>query len=209
MSDPIAQAAQQLNEQKPEGIAGEIMGAMHALEEKVDHFLHPDAPAVAQSGELAGTTSQPVADTTSKSSAPLVMTAQPTLPTPADTPQPSSDAQTAGEAGNASAAQAAAASTNPSATGSQDASHPLTSGDLGRGVDSPNVAPAAAAQPATQPSVLVASMPAGTPTTGVSSPAGRIRSHLSAIRTHLSIRGFEQSAVADIHKELDAIERWL
>jgi hypothetical protein len=69
MSDPIAQAAQQIqHEDKPQGIAGEIMGAMHALEEKVEHFLHPDAPVVAQSGEPSGSTSQPVADTTAKSS---------------------------------------------------------------------------------------------------------------------------------------------
>lgn len=39
--------------------------------------------------------------------------------------------------------------------------------------------------------------------------SGNIRSSIAAIKHHLSIRGFEQSAVADIHAELDAIEKWL
>jgi hypothetical protein len=119
MSDPIAQAAQQIqHEDKPQGIAVEIMGAMHALEEKVEHFLHPDAPAVARPGESAGTISQPVADTTSKSSAPLVTTAQPTLPTSSLTPQPSSGASAGGDVPNAAGgASSAAQSTDDSAQG--------------------------------------------------------------------------------------------
>jgi hypothetical protein len=69
MSDPIAQAAQQIqHEDKPQGIAGEIVEGMHKLEAMVEHLVHPDAPAVAQSGESVGSTSQPVADTTVKSS---------------------------------------------------------------------------------------------------------------------------------------------
>jgi hypothetical protein len=101
MSDPIAQAAQQISEQQPkEGIAGEIMGAMHALEEKVEHFLHPDAPAVAQPGESAASTSQPAADTTAKSSEQRGTTAPLDGSMPSNTPHPSN---TTIESGSASA----------------------------------------------------------------------------------------------------------
>lgn len=51
-----------------EGIAAELVNEFHKLEEKVEHFLHPDAPAVAQPGEQPASTSQPAADTTAKSS---------------------------------------------------------------------------------------------------------------------------------------------
>ena len=87
------------------------------------------------------------------------------------------------------------------------------------GAEVPNVAPAAAEQPVTPPSAPPVSTPAGIVGTVASSadepapPTSGVRAviltHTAAIRHHLSIRGFEQSAVADIHAELDAIEKWL
>lgn len=49
----------------------------------------------------------------------------------------------------------------------------------------------------------------GEPKVGLHNPAAAIRGHIAAIKQHLSLRGFEQSAVADIHAELDKIEGWL
>jgi hypothetical protein len=214
MSDPIAQAAQQIqHEDKPQGIAAELVNEFHKLEEKVEHFLHPDAPAVAQPGEPQPSTqiSQEQSATQSSTGQASTESTQPTSQPGADTTAKSSEQEGTGEGeqGNASAALAAAALINPNATGSQDVSPIPTSGGPVPGGDSPNAAPAADAQPATQPSVQAVSTPAGMPTTGVSLPANGIRASLQAIRNHLRIRGFEQSAVADIHKELEAIERWL
>jgi hypothetical protein len=261
MSDPIAQAAQQISEQQPkEGVVGEIMGAMHALEEKVEHFLHPDAPALAQtaldasqaSGALADQVhqqgmagsidpalveqakqAQAVATDAALAVANAPAVAQPGEP-PASTSQPaadttekSSEQQGTGEAGNVVAVETASSPSEKSLTMPSELPPPLaqskesippTSGESlpqasagasGLVDDSPNAAPAADAKPATQPSVQGVSTPAGMPTTGVSLPANGIRASLQAIRNHLRIRGFEQSAVADIHKELEAIERWL
>jgi hypothetical protein len=73
----------------------------------------------------------------------------------------------------------------------------------------PNAAPAAAEQPATPPSAPPASTPTGTASSVASSAASAIKGHIAAVKHHLTIRGFEQSVVADIHTELDAIEKWL
>lgn len=85
--------------------------------------------------------------------------------------------------------------------------------------DAPNVATGAAALPETVASALGASIPTGIvgivessvdkPVVVAQDAAKAIRTHLTAIKNHLSIRGFELSAVADIHTELDAIEKWL
>jgi len=133
MSDPIAQAAQQIqHEDKPQSIAGEIMGAMHALEQKVEHFLHPDAPVVAQSGESAASTSQPAADTTAKSS----------------------EQQGIGEVTTLTVSPALLVGGSAESAGiSPTSAAKLESLLIGGTADSPNAAPAADAQPATQPSV--------------------------------------------------------
>jgi hypothetical protein len=75
--------------------------------------------------------------------------------------------------------------------------------------DAPNAVPAAAEQPVTQPSAPPASTPTGTASSVASSAASAIKGHIAAVKHHLTIRGFEQSVVADIHTELDAIEKWL
>lgn len=49
----------------------------------------------------------------------------------------------------------------------------------------------------------------GEPKVGLHDPAAAIRAHIANIKQHLSIRGFEQSLVQDIHAELDKIEGWL
>jgi hypothetical protein len=88
------------------------------------------------------------------------------------------------------------------------------------GAEAPNAAPAAVEQP------IIADSAQDASTVGIQGVASKlldeavntnvsyavstaIRSNLAAIKHHLSIRGFEQSAVADIHAELDAIEKWL
>lgn len=54
MTDPVAEAAAQLaaapSSTEP-SLIDEIKEGIHTLEEKVEHFIHPDAPAVAQAGE--------------------------------------------------------------------------------------------------------------------------------------------------------------
>jgi hypothetical protein len=83
----------------------------------------------------------------------------------------------------------------------------------------PNAATGAVELPAIVASALGASIPAGIPgivASSVAEPAklapaasNAIKVGIANIKNHLSIRGFEQSAVADIHAELEAIEKWL
>lgn len=91
MSDPIANAGQQ--EQKPEGIAGEIIGAVHALEEKVENFIHPSDGDNARPAPTADTSVQPAAvEADTRAAAP-----------PPETPA----TETPPDAGNVAAAPAA------------------------------------------------------------------------------------------------------
>jgi hypothetical protein len=158
MTDPVAEAAAKIEaEQKTAEptILERLEEGVHDLAEKVEHLMHPDAPAVAQPGE-AGVAAGVVA-------------------TPA------------GSDASAATADAAPSSTEPA----------------------PNAAPAAEEQPAMPPSAPPASTPTGTANSVASSAASAIKGHIAAVKHHLSIRGFEQSVVADIHTELDAIEKWL
>lgn len=56
MTDPVAEAAAQLA--ATPNLIDEIKEGIHTLEEKVEHFIHPDAPAATQAGD-AGTADLP------------------------------------------------------------------------------------------------------------------------------------------------------
>lgn len=102
----------------------------------------------------------------------------------------------------------------------------VSSTGLAGSIEVPNAVLAAAVQPDTPPSAEPVSTPAGIPGIVVSSAEplktvgatpsmiaachiDKIRESIANIKHHLSIRGFEQSAVQDIHAELEAIEKWL
>lgn len=234
MSDPIAQAAQQLNEpeKKSEGILGEVMGAVHALEEKVEHFIHPDVPALAQKALEASQESGALVDQLHQQGL-TVGSIDPTLVEQANLAQAVATGAAVAVASALAVAQPGEPlSANQSApAGSIASASPISAGTASAlSGDLPNAATGAAAQPGTLLSAQAASITAGTSGIVASSPAdpgnagipasgsaseattkagSAIRAHLANIRQHLSIRGFEQSAIADIHKELEAIEGWL
>lgn len=221
MTDPVAEAAAKIaadaapSSTEPTGIIGDIVNEFHKLEEKVEHLIHPEAVSVGIENK-ASLASAPIAEggalIMAETEAPTVEAPGEALPsgTPADSgtsPGSSGPASTASEAGNVAAAAGAG--------------EPVAGAVAAAGGDIPNAAPAAVVQPVIAASAPAASTPAGIPGIVASSVAepvsvkptslasGNIRSSIAAIKHHLSIRGFEQSAVADIHAELDAIEKWL
>ena len=195
MTDPVAEAAAQLAAQAaPEqpGIISEIVDEFKALGEKVEHLIHPDAPEVAQPGESTTLSSNSSGSVSEASASP----------------------ESIGNAANAIAESPMSTKNEEvTASGAGATTETAIAGEV------PNVAPAAAEQPATPPSVPPASTPAGIvgivasseaePVTLASAAAAGIRVHIAAIKSHLRIHGFEQSVVADIHAQLDSIEKWL
>lgn len=125
------------------------------------------------------------------------------------------------EAGNVIGAVQSATDGSATAMNLDASSSTLTSqaNALLPGGEVPNVAPAAVEKLGSQTSAAPVSTPDGIPGIVASSPAepvklasaatSGIKSNIANIKHHLSIRGFEQSAVADIHAELEAIEKWL
>lgn len=202
---------------EPTGIVGEMMSEFHKLEEKVEHLIHhQEGAGSAAPGEilipaipLASGSDATAADANSIST---IAVEQSSATSAAMTP--SSDL------GNGSGAvqpamDGSAIATNLDASLSTQTSPETTlvTGDL------PTDAIGAVAGPVITASGPGASIPAGIPgivETAVAEPAKLVSSissavlnRIAAIKKHLSIRGFEQSAVADIHSELDAIERLL
>ena len=231
MTDPIAEAAANLNAQPATdpSLFEEIKDTIHDLEEKVEHLIHPEATHVAAEPTpvaAGGADAAPVADVAPEVAAPST---EPVASAPVVEEQASTIAPV--EAGNAEAASAAVASTvveasapsEPAPVASEGNAAPAAAGPSSEepasvAADLPNAAIAAAEQPVTPLSAPDASMPAGIVGTVESSvepapPTSGVRAvilgHIANIRNHLSVRGFELSAVADIHNELAAIEKWL
>jgi hypothetical protein len=184
------------------------MDELHAVEQKIEHLIHPVAaeetqtnadiaPLEGESGNASAAVDNAATSTPSAASANSA-----TSPAP-NAPEVSADASLALSPSDSSQSQSAPFSPEL--------------GAVVDGGDAPNAAPAVAEQLATPPSALDASTPIGTSSIGASSlveklasgAASEIRTHIAAIKHHLAIRGFELSAVAAIHTELDAIEKLL
>ena len=200
MTDPIAEAAAQLNQDAAPSSTEPSMleraeETIHELEAKIEHLIHP------------GAVSLTIESVPHLDSAP-VTTAEP-MPE--------------GDQGNVQAAT----DPSPPTESAANAGIPTALGDSATSAISPipNETEAAAAEPvpassdgsgSSQQSLSqqgLGTVEGGGEVThvvaGSKSAGDAIRSHLAAIKHHLSVRGFELSLVADIHAELDAIERFL
>lgn len=213
MTDPVAEAAANLAKQHSEpGLIEEIKEGMHELAEKVEHLIHPEAVPNVEPVALLEASVAPV----DIADAPAEALSSPEAPASAVAPS--------GEVPNAP--PASTSGTLPESTPSAPSESPLPTGSPSTEANLPNAAPAAAEQRIIAASAQDASIPVGIQgvvTSAASihvfpdddfvhlhpSTVNVIRTHIAAIKHHLSIRGFEQSAVADIHAELDAIEKWL
>lgn len=230
MTDPVAEAAAKIaadaapSSTEP-SLLEKAMDTIHDLEAKVEHLIHPETrPNVATVAleATSGATVSATALASEGSEVPNVLPASASVTLPesassADTLTTNGSATSSGgDAGNVEAvatASSLAESSTPSAPPLPEILTPSSASEV------PNAAPAVVAQPAMAPSAEPVSMPAGIPGIVVSSPAepvkltpaatSAIRGGIANIKNHLSIRGFEQSAVADIHAELEAIEKWL
>jgi hypothetical protein len=169
----------------------------------------PEAGGVAAGGgEEAGTTVTGEAGSVAGAPVPSVSATE-SLVSPAPTSNTANAGDSPNALGSASTTEVVIEPSPAIANGITDSAE----------TDLPNAVPAAVEQPGTPPSAPDASTPDGIPGIVVSSPAepaklasaaaSAIKAGIANIRHHLSIRGFEQSAVADIHAELEAIEKWL
>lgn len=235
MTDPVAEAAAKIaadaapSSTEP-SLLEKAINTIHDLEEKVEHLIHPETPPNVATVALEATSGATVSATalaSEGSEAPNALTVstsgtQPESKPSADTSTTTGSATSSGgEAGNVLAA--ATASSLPQSSTPAVQTLPETSMQTltvsSANVETPNAAPAAVEQLGSQTSAAPVSTPDGIPGIVVSSPTepvklappatSAIRAGIANIKHHLSIRGFEQSAVADIHAELEAIERWL
>lgn len=169
-NDPVAAAAAQIQSAEPSstepGFVERLEAGMHALEEKVEHLIHPEASVV---GENVACT---------------------------DTAPAAGAAITTGEQGNVAPAAAGASSEASASVAGED----------------PNAGASAAAEPSANGTASYAppaSLIGVKPFVGIVNVGNVIRNHLAAIKRHLSLRGFEQSVVQDIHAEISEIEKYL
>jgi len=214
MTDPVAEAAAQIAAQQAEpSMLEKAMDTIHELEAKVEHLIHPEdeAPNV-----LPASTSGTLPESTPSATTGSIASSENS------------------ELGNVAAAATASSlpeSSTPSApplpltstiatelsSSGMSADIPASTPEIGA-VESPNAAPAVVEQPVIAASAPVASTvgipgiiasAVAEPVKLTSEASTAIKAVVANIKHHLSIRGFEQSAVADIHAELAAIEKWL
>ena len=221
MTDPVAEAAAKIAAQAAEpSLLDKAMDTIHDLEAKVEHLIHPESvpnvtpgsPAIDASATLLEPSGQSTQDASSAKPLDTSSTETPALASAIESAEPSTITPT-------SSAESESPNALPAST-SGIAEESTPSADSGPKADVPNAVSGAVEQP-----VIAASAPAAS-TVGIQGVASKlldeavntnvsyavstaIRSNLAAIKHHLSIRGFEQSAVADIHAELEAIEKWL
>lgn len=222
MSDPVAQAAAQIaadaapSSTEP-SIIDEIKQGIHTLEEKVEHFIHPESAEVAQAGELSQTSAllSPADGQQSASASSASATSSP----------PSAGSSVTGTAGGEAGEPSLSPSSGGSGTGEGLVieTKQYADGSSATGVaplpdlspaeqdaaDLPNAAASpAASQDAGNTASSAASALPSVATTAVSTSTGSaIRERLQAIKGHLA--GFEESSVQKIVGELEAIERML
>jgi hypothetical protein len=189
MTDPVAEAAANLAKQQAEpSLLDKAMDTIHDLEAKVEHLIHPETPPNVEPVAPLEASAAPV-DT---AVAPVEALSSLEVPAPAVAPS--------GEAPNV--LPASTSGTLPESTPSAPLELPLPTGSPSTEAEVPNAAPAAV-------DITGENSPSAPAASTSVTAAGEIRAHIASIKHHLSIRGFEQSAVADIHAELEAIERWL
>jgi hypothetical protein len=200
MTDPIANAAAQLDA-APSSTEPSLLERaeekIHALEEKIEHMIHPEAASEPQSGE-----GETVA--ASAEAAPSV-----TSDTTTATAVESAPTQAAGEQGNAAPAVVNAAQQETSLqesapVASSEEASASSAGDL------PNVAASPAAEQSasdTSSSASLASTALGTVEASVSEDRKRALAAVSKLRSHLWT--FSTDAVQHLHRELDFLEAFV
>lgn len=237
MTDPIAEAAANLAKQHSEpSLIEEIKEGMHDLAEKVEHLIHPETlPNVAHvaSEAMSGATVSDTVLASEGSEAPNVLPASTSGTLPESTPSAGISITTGSvnlsgtESGNVLPTSDTTVSMMPASVLSANSSESAELGNVAAVGTASSLAESSAQSALTLPETLTASSGSGdlpnvatgaVGITGANSPsapvvstsvtvAGEIHTRIASIKHHLSIRGFEQSAVADIHAELDAIER--